>query len=571
MAFLVKLILVSLVSAGLLYSYQNNLFKRPPSAVEAEGLTLQAVSPTVKLAPNAEEQLLGRSLEEEFPKSKESLDLGGLPTDTPPGAEVELTTGGERIGQALDSDTPTENSGLVENALNPTQINELAHDCIYQIDVENRSGKMGGTAFACSDPSILVTNFHVLRGADTISIRDVEGTVVEFKGVLGWDVENDLAVIQILGARSDASLDLADSLVRIGEPVVVVGNPSGLIGSVSTGIVSALRGEDGPDILQLTAPISEGSSGSPVLNSIGKVIGVATATYSGDLRQNLNFASHYKASATLLKSCKSEKPGDLEAGWITPSQLDELPFHEQLDSDESSSPDWGLSDGAELSADMIVLMKEAWRLVRSDRLVDAHPILDELAQSERIGLVNFKFLCVAFAGGHYGNAITCAERSLVDLPHSVVIWTALGECYLKTDQPAIGWSCLKESVREDSSFFIPWVILGIELRMTKRYQSAGIYANKVACGLHPGLRDLFAEAGMWLPEMETGDQQKWKELYSTYFWVEVEPTNVDHWLSHFHTVRQWEGMDRAKRRLEVALSSTDQAPDLLDLKESIGE
>jgi hypothetical protein len=102
------------------------------------------------------------------------------------------------------------------------------------------------------------------------------------------DSTRDLALLSISGAKAPA-LALGDSNeVAVGDEVYVIGNPRGLEGTFSQGIISGIRQIGSESLLQVTAPISPGSSGGPVLNSSGKVIGVAALTFRGG--QNLNFA-----------------------------------------------------------------------------------------------------------------------------------------------------------------------------------------------------------------------------------------------------------------------------------------
>jgi hypothetical protein len=110
----------------------------------------------------------------------------------------------------------------------------------------------------------------------------------EIEGITAIDAERDLVVLKLSGARAP-KLVLGDSEgVEIGDTVYAVGNPQGLEGTFSQGIVSGVREVGANKLLQVTAPISPGSSGGPVLNVRGEVIGVSVATFRGG--QNLNFA-----------------------------------------------------------------------------------------------------------------------------------------------------------------------------------------------------------------------------------------------------------------------------------------
>ena len=137
----------------------------------------------------------------------------------------------------------------------------------------------------------VVTNRHVLENAHRAEVHSSTGAIFPVKGVLAVDAEGDLALLKIeVPATSQIKpLPLDKTSPQEGESIVVIGNPLGLEGSVTNGIVSAVR--DIPTfgrIIQITAPISSGSSGSPVVNMQGQVIGIATLQITGG--QSVNFA-----------------------------------------------------------------------------------------------------------------------------------------------------------------------------------------------------------------------------------------------------------------------------------------
>jgi tetratricopeptide (TPR) repeat protein len=136
----------------------------------------------------------------------------------------------------------------------------------------------------------VVTNRHVIEGAHRAEIDTAAGNVIAVKGVLAADAEGDLAVLKVDPPSGGIRpLLLEKTTPQEGETVVVIGNPLGLEGTVTNGIVSAVR--DIPTfgrIIQITAAISPGSSGSPVVNLRGQVIGIATLQITGG--QSVNFA-----------------------------------------------------------------------------------------------------------------------------------------------------------------------------------------------------------------------------------------------------------------------------------------
>ena len=140
------------------------------------------------------------------------------------------------------------------------------------------------------DTDQVVTNRHVIEGAYRAEVHSSTGNIFPVKGVLAIDAEGDIALLKVEApANQVLPLPLERTSPQEGESVVVIGNPFGLEGSVTNGIVSAVR--DIPTfgrIIQITAPISPGSSGSPVVNMQGQVIGVATLQITGG--QSVNFA-----------------------------------------------------------------------------------------------------------------------------------------------------------------------------------------------------------------------------------------------------------------------------------------
>ncbi len=157
--------------------------------------------------------------------------------------------------------------------------------------------------------NIIATNYHVIEGAANGTAKLVgKSRTYKIKGVTAVDQDNDLALLKVT-AFGIRSLSLGDSdKVRIGETVYVAGNPKGLEGTFSDGIISSLRDEFINQRLQMTAPISPGSSGGPVLNKKGEVIGVSVAVHRALDAQNLNFAIPSKHLKKLLEKSKSAKP-----------------------------------------------------------------------------------------------------------------------------------------------------------------------------------------------------------------------------------------------------------------------
>jgi len=157
-----------------------------------------------------------------------------------------------------------------------------------------------GSGFVVNDRGIIATNYHVIEGSDGLSIKIANGETYLNVTVLAADQRRDLALLKIpavgLNALTFAPVDSAS----VGDSIYAFGNPLGLEGTLSSGIVSAKRIWDGVQILQISAPISSGSSGGPVVNTAGQVIGVSTAGM--DDGQNLNFAMPAKHVQAMLET-----------------------------------------------------------------------------------------------------------------------------------------------------------------------------------------------------------------------------------------------------------------------------
>jgi S1-C subfamily serine protease len=144
-----------------------------------------------------------------------------------------------------------------------------------------------GSGFFITRDGVLVTNAHVVGGAARVLVRWRGQNGVAVK-ILNFAKKYDLVTIQTSFAATPPVL-LADSeTAAAGQDIIVLGSPQGLEGTVSTGIIGGLRTIGGVRYLQITAPISPGSSGGPVFDSQGRVIGISTATSAKG--QNLNFA-----------------------------------------------------------------------------------------------------------------------------------------------------------------------------------------------------------------------------------------------------------------------------------------
>ncbi len=199
---------------------------------------------------------------------------------------------------------------LRESALRPTpmpklttaQIADKATPAVVVVESYNEDGeRMGqGSGYVHSTDGMVVTNYHVIRGSRSLSVRIPSKGSVQVQHLLGYNIENDIAVLQ-LAEPVAAALEIEDfELVKVGDRVVAVGAPLGLESTVTEGIISALRDRSGTHIIQTSAALSAGSSGGPLLNEYGKVIGVSAAGVRDG--QNLNFVISARHVTEVIRS-----------------------------------------------------------------------------------------------------------------------------------------------------------------------------------------------------------------------------------------------------------------------------
>jgi serine protease Do len=159
-----------------------------------------------------------------------------------------------------------------------------------------------GTGFMVDASGVIATNLHVVAGAREIRVRMLDGKTYDVKRIDAIDLERDLALIDIDPTKPVPTIPLGDSdKVAAGDPVIAIGNPMGVLDySVSDGLISSVRVlSDKLTVLQISAPISQGSSGGPLFNSYGEVIGVSTAILTQG--QNLNFGVPGNYLKTMLQ------------------------------------------------------------------------------------------------------------------------------------------------------------------------------------------------------------------------------------------------------------------------------
>ena len=303
---------------------------------------------------------------------------------------------------------------------------------------------MSGSGFFLR-PGQVVTNLHVVEGARRVEVKtlDGKGRIYEADGLFGVDEEGDLAVLSVPVPRERSRVtEVTTEVPEEGEQVFVIGNPLRLEGSVSDGIVSALREVPGlGQIIQITAPISHGNSGSPVFDMRGRVVGVVTIKVVNG--QNINLAL---ASARVLR-LKSER----------------------------------LIDFSELAA-------------RGSR---ATPNADGSAESWYRNGLNSLWL------GNYDSALGFFENATNKNPDRAEAWIQVGYCKVKQGRNAEAIKAYKQALRLRPNSAETYNKLGDAYYYADNFNEA-LAAYGQAARLRPDLPEAFYNLGMTY--LEIGDQ-----------------------------------------------------------------
>ncbi len=209
--------------------------------------------------------------------------------------------------------TTYQNITIYQNNTVLADIYESVRESVVLVQGTTSDGGVQGSGFAYEsmDMMVIITNYHVVHDTSALSVTFSNGNGFSAE-VLGTDPYVDLAVLSVDAPASEFKpVDIvSSSTLRVGDPAIAIGNPYGLVGSLTTGVVSALGrsiteedfagGYSIANIIQTSTPINPGNSGGPLLNAIGKVVGVTTAIVSES--QGLGFAV---PSNTILREISS--------------------------------------------------------------------------------------------------------------------------------------------------------------------------------------------------------------------------------------------------------------------------
>ncbi|MDX6696476.1 MAG: hypothetical protein QOF02_4079 [Blastocatellia bacterium] len=346
----------------------------------------------------------------------------------------------------------------------------------------------------------VVTNRHVIDGAFKAEIHTTSGNVYNVRGVLAVDGEGDIALLQIdIGPNLVQPLAITRTSPQEGESVVVVGNPLGLEGSVSNGIVSAVR--DIPNfgrIIQITAPISSGSSGSPVINMQGQVIGVATLQLTDG--QSLNFAvpsdrvaalaiSQLRTLSEVVSATKKSQRATAERfymqglGFLSRDDCDKaLPYFKRAtDSDPNYAEAW-----AQMGFCSGMLGRHEDALKASRQAIRLRP--DSAEPYINIGSA-YAYL------GQFKDSADAYKQALRLDPDNADVYYALGLIYNKMGRDDDEVQAYKQAVRLKPDYALAYERLGLAyMRMNRAVESVAAFKQLIL--LKPGDASAYDNLGL---------------------------------------------------------------------------
>jgi len=312
----------------------------------------------------------------------------------------------------------------------------------------NRKGEVisQGTGFFINSTGHFISNRHVFLNAYNAEIKGVTSSYSIHK-VLAESIAYDLVKLSVkISSKSTKPLPICNSIPKVGESILVIGNPMGLEASVSDGIVSAIRNiESFGEIIQITCPISPGSSGSPVLNMKGEVLGVATFQIREG--QNLNFAVPIKR----LNQMKVVDRESIASINYTRSNV--------LDSVEDP-----------LSKGMILFSRNEF-----EGAVDF--FLQAIDKDPQNAEAHY-YLGICYRETHATNAIDSFKKAIELKPDYAEAYCHLGITYTRLNMHNEAVTALKTAIRLKPDYDEALLNLGIAYTLFKQYQEASEILEK---------------------------------------------------------------------------------------------
>ncbi len=393
----------------------------------------------------------------------------------------------------------------------PTIIEKIKPSVVV-ILIYNEKGNLiaNGSGFIINKNGDVITNRHVLKDATRAEVKTAEGKIYNIINVIAEDKEGDLIQVSVNIPKTEVQpLSINPSIPKVGERLIVIGSPLGLELTVADGIVSAIR--EIPKfgkIIQMTAPLSPGSSGSPVVNIEGEVIGVAS--YQIVEGQNLNFAipcervaklvpteehhlTYWKAGRTKKKLALAEEfyNKGLAFLWAEDYKKALSQFEEAV----KNSPNF-----AKAYFQIGFCSNE---LGRNNKALEAFKHTIRINPNDDVAHYN---LGVVYQDlGRYDEAVDAYKHAIrINPDDSEAYYQNLGISYFLLKRFVDSIRALKETIRINPNIAEVYITLGGDYRYLRRYADAeeafkkAIRINPDISSAHVGLGILYQDQGGYL-------------------------------------------------------------------------
>lgn len=410
---------------------------------------------------------------------------------------------------------------------------------VVQIVTSDSAGKelALGSGFLISPDGKIVTNYHVIKGAHSAVVKLSDGAFFPVEGVWAVDANIDIAILSVNGTELPfLRLTPSDDL-RVGDHVVAIGSPLGLEGTVSDGIISALRAESpGKNWIQTTAPVSHGNSGGPLLDMKGDAVGVITWGVNLQEGQNLNFAIPSDEVKPLLSSGHQRLSLDAVQSLETPS---------------AASTTTGSTEDDVQKADSLVA--EGHKSVASKEYERAIHDFEEAIRINKENSAAWNGLGIAHSLlDQHDEAIAEFKQAVNYAPNWEECWVSLGVEYLIVNKPNDAQEALQHAVGLKASDANAWLYLGKSYAVLRNDEQATRCFKRVTV-----IESTNAEAWYELAKaLDSNDSEKIAALTRA---VQLKPDYVEAWSLLALTLNGDKRFDDAiaawNRRL--ALKSTD--------------
>jgi len=316
-----------------------------------------------------------------------------------------------------------------------------------------------GSGFFISQRGDIITNYHVLQGASSAEVKTSDGKTYPITYIVAEDEQSDIIRLSVdIPSQHAYPLSLSATFPEVGERIIVYGSPLGLEKTVSDGIVSAIREVPGyGKLIQITAPVSPGSSGSPVLNMKGEVIGIATLQMAEG--QNLNFA------------IPSERIANLDLAEEKETAITEDLFEQESKVKKDSDYVWEAFD----KALYFTFVKEEYE--------KALPYWEIAIQVEPVAAYFAIGYCYEKLGA-YTKAVEAYQQAIRVDPNIAATYSALGKAYGNLGNYIKAIESFKQAIRIDPDYTEAYFRLGKAHFTLGRYKDA-IEASKQAIRIDP--------------------------------------------------------------------------------------